>query len=113
MTPAEAIADLDAALVRRGEDVTLQRLSGPTVVATASCRAMVRGYKPEELVGAIAQGDTRVILSPTDLTSASWPDMTVRRGDKLTVQGRRRNVEYAEPVFMAGALVRIELQVRG
>lgn len=114
MTPAEAIADLDAALVRRGENATLQRLtSGVTVANSAACRAMVRNYKPDELVGAIVQGDTMAVISPTDLTAASWPSNTVRTGDKIVVQGRRRNIEAAEPIYMAGTLVRVNLQVRG
>lgn len=114
MTPAQAIAALDAALAVAGEDVTLQRLaSGVTVANTASCRAMVRGYKPEELVGAIVQGDTQVILSPTDLTAGNWPANMIVNGDKVVIQGRRRNVEAAAPILMTGTLVRIELQVRG
>lgn len=125
MTPAQAIAHLDAALARRGEDVELRRMTGTSqqVAFSATCRAHVRGYKPEELVGAITQGDSMVILSPTDIERAQWPggqepdgpgDRRVpRKGDKVMVQGRLRNVEAAAPKYMAGTLVRIEMQVRG
>lgn len=78
-------------------------------------------YRPEEIVGGIIQGDSRVILSPTQIIAGSWggtpADGTDGRvpvkNDHLIVAGRARVVQAAVPFYMDGQLVRIELQVRG
>lgn len=130
MTPAEVISNLDAALDRRGEDILLQRLTlGPAstpIPFGVSCRAFVRGYKPDELVGSITQQDNRVILSPTEISAIGWPGPAVtppgpgvldrrvpHKGDRAVINGQVRNVEAATGIYMAGTLVRIEMQVRG
>lgn len=105
-TPAGAIARLDDALKRRGQTVTVRRLSGP---ADLQVLANVRGYKPSELVGGIAQGDTSIVLSPTGLAAF----VPLKRGDKIVIDGALKNVEAANNIKMANILVRINLQVRG
>lgn len=126
-SPAAVIARLDAALARRGEDVVLRRNTlGPGNVAVpflATVRGHVRGYKPAELTGTIIQGDSHVILSPTDIETAGWPGPTTgtvtgdprvpRKADAVIIQGTPRQVMAAEPIYLAGTLVRINLQVRG
>lgn len=125
MTPAEAIADLDKALVEDGEDIRLQRLTlGPNglqIPFEVVCRAFVRGYQPQELVGGITQQDRKVILSPTQIIAAQWTsgrpafdDQRVpMKGNRVFVAGRPCNVEAAAGLYVAGELVRIEMQVRG
>lgn len=129
MTEAEqAVADLDATLAADGEDIKLQRITGTTNQATFSvnCRAFIRGYTPNELVGGIIQGDSRVIISPTEIIRKQWPGPQVvtspaptsdkrvpRKNDKAIIAGKVRNVEAASPIYMGGELVRIEIQVRG
>lgn len=112
---ADAIAALNRALAAVGEDVTLTRNTltlGVLVPTAITCRAVVRGYQPAELIGGIIQGDSLAILSPTEIANSSWPG-PVRHNDKLTVQGRERNIEAAAPIYAEGELVRIELQLRG
>ena len=125
MSALSHISALDRGLAARGQDVILRRISGSGPSATSidvACRAVVRGYRPEELVGGIAQGDSQVILSPSEIRSSGWPDpggsppgsvSLPRKGDKLIVQGRMRTIEAAAPILIAGELVRIDLQVRG
>lgn len=120
--------DLDRKLRSRGQDVILRRITGTTNQANVdcTCRALVRGYRADELAGGIIQGDSLVILSATDIIAAQWPggqavtsppgvnDPRVpRKGDKVIVEGRIRNVEAADPIYVAGDLHRINLQVRG
>lgn len=113
MTPASAIAELDAALLARGEDVTVQRIvTGGTVGASVTCRAMVRALRAEELVGSLTQNDTRLILSPTAFTAATWP-LPVRKPDRVVLADRTATVEFPKHIRMAGVLVRIEILVRG
>lgn len=121
-------SDLDRMLAAFGQDVTLRRVTGTThqTNVDCTCRALVRGYRADELAGGIIQGDSLVILSATDIIAAQWPggqpvtsppgatDPRVpRKGDKVIIEGKTRNVEYAEPIYVAGALHRINLQVRG
>ena len=125
MSALSHISALDRGLAARGEDVVLRRISGSGATATSvdvTCRAVVRGYRPEELVGGIAQGDSQVILSPSEIRASGWPDpdgspsgsaSLPRKGDKLIVQGRMRTIEAVAPILVAGELVRIDLQVRG
>ncbi|MBM3549719.1 MAG: hypothetical protein FJX54_22495 [Alphaproteobacteria bacterium] len=125
MSALSHISALDRGLAARGEDVVLRRISGSGATATSvdvACRAVVREYRPEELVGGIAQGDSQVILSPSEIRSSGWPDPggsppgTVslpKKGDKLIVQGRMRTIEAVAPILVAGEFVRIDLQVRG
>ena len=125
MSALSHINALDRGLAARGEDVVLRRISGSGPSATSvdvTCRAVVRGYRPEELVGGIAQGDSQVILSPSEIRLSGWPDpdgspsgsaSLPRKGDKLIVQGRMRTIEAVAPIQVAGELVRIDLQVRG
>ena len=125
MSALSHINALDRGLTARGEDVILRRISGSGPSATSIeevCRAVGRGYPPEELVGGIAQGDSQVILSPSEIRVSGWPDLggspsgtasLPRKGDKLIVQGRVRTIEAAAPIQVAGELVRIDLQVRG
>jgi len=112
MTPRQAIASLDHGIRKNGQTVILRRgtTSAPTAMATV--KAHVRGYKPDELVGGIIQGDSQVILSPRLLAAAGWPG-DIRRGDWLTFDGKVRSVEVVMPRRMDDVLVRIELQVRG
>lgn len=125
--PAEAIAHLDAALARSGEDIVLQRLTlgpgGAQIPFSVDCRALVRGYEPHELVNGITEQDAKVILSPTEIERAQWPGPAVgdvagdrrvpRNGDRMIIAGRARRVEAAAPLYMAGVLVRIEARVQG
>lgn len=124
MTPAECIADLDGQLAAHGETIDLRRLTtgpnGVQIPLVVSCRAFVRGYKPTELVGGITQNDSKVILSPTEIIAAGWTSgrpanedgRLPMKGNRVMIAGKARNVEAAGPFYVAGELVRIELQVR-
>lgn len=105
MTPLQAIAMLDRQLARHGQTVTLARGASSVTIP-----GFVRGFRPEELVGDIQQGDLSAVLSPTNLGDFPVP---VQHNDKLTVAGAVKNVESAEHVCMLDQLVRINLVVRG
>lgn len=115
MTPQQAIAKLDRAIAKNGQTVTLRRGTAVAPVATATVKAHVRGYDPDELVGGITQKDSKAILSPNGLEN--WPGgMLVGGGsdaDWIRIDGRWRTILAAIPVKMNDVLVRIELQVKG
>lgn len=112
------IADLDDALAEYGADVVLRRISGtaPSTTNTdVTVRAAIRSFQPQELVGGIVQTDSRVIISPTQITAAGWPgDGTLPRpNDRLVIAGRVRNVKVVDPIYIGDELVRIEMAVAG
>lgn len=115
-----------------GQDIVLRRVIGQSQATQqfidVTCRAFVRGYAPDELVGGITQQDSRVVLSPTQINAAHWPGGQVvstaqfqadqrvpdkNRGDICFIDGRRCSIEAAKAVIIDGALVRIDMQVRG
>lgn len=123
---AQAIAELDSALALVGQDIRLQRLTGTQGIPfEVRCRAIVRGYTPEQLVGGITQQDSSVIMSPTEIERKGWPgpkssadqqsgDRRIpRQGDRAFVNDKARNVEAAVGIYVADILVRIEMRVRG
>lgn len=107
MTPAEMIADLDAALLEAGSTIQLRKTN--TAVGQISVRARVRFYKPDEIVGIIQQGDSKVVLSPTGLEVFGVPP----QNGFVVVDGAPRRIIAPNPIRIQDTLVRIELQVRG
>lgn len=111
MTPSQAINALDRAIAKYGQTVQLRRGTTTALVATATVKAHVRGYKPDELVGGISQNDSLVILSPTGLKD--WPGGTPKKDDWITIDGRLRSILAVGVFKMADQVVRIEMQVKG
>jgi hypothetical protein len=112
VTPTEAIAKLDNQMAKHGQTVTLRRRTTPTATDPLTIPAFSRGYKPAELVGTIQQGDTMVVLSPTNLTGAFLSKLPTT-ADTIDVAGVTKQIKFIDPVRMLDVLVRINLQVRG
>lgn len=129
MTPAECIAFLDEKLAQYGETVVLRRTvkrAGSPVDSDVDVRAAVRAVGAEQIAGTIIQTDLKLILSPTQITTASWPganenvvvgDTTNQSlpdiTDTVIVQGVSRQIKQARPFFVGGVWVRSELVVGG
>lgn len=120
MTPAAARATLDSYLARYGQDCVLQRIPTPGAAPiSVNIRAHVVDFTPDELLGGngLQTGDSRVILSTTEVEADGWPALLEsripRKGDRLVAAGRTRTVLYgwAAP-YINGELVRIELAIR-
>jgi len=122
MSPERAA--LDRALARKGEIIIVRRYTSTLVTwFDVECRAFVRGYTPQELIGGISQTDSLVTISPTEIFATQWPggqspgssvDPRIpRKNDRVIIQGRVRNIESVGPFFVASELVRIEMRVIG
>lgn len=113
MTPTQIIANLDASLSRVGETVTVRRWTAPTGTprpkTDVSVNASVRAVKADELVGDLDMTASVAVLSPTGLSSL----LPLKKGDKLVIQGRERNIELPKPIYVGGTLVRINVMVSG
>jgi hypothetical protein len=107
-----------------GEDVVISRIvdatTNPPTTVFATCRAFVRDYRPEELMGGIVLGDSKVSLGGAALAKLMQVQppggvlMNVpRKNDKIVVRGRQRNIEGVAPIAIGGQIVRIDLLVRG
>ncbi|MFG1184372.1 hypothetical protein [Xanthobacter aminoxidans] len=109
---------LDRALDARGQDAILRRWTGSGSARTpidVAVRVRAQDYRVEELVGGIEQGDTRVVLSPTQIVAAGWPGPQgwPRNGDAIVIAGRERDIISAPPQVLNGVVVRIDMVVRG
>lgn len=108
MTPIHAIAKLLRQLDSHGQIVDLRKIAGGQTQSEALARrAFVRGYKPDELVGQIQQGDRNVVLLPDAVAVA------LKKGDKIVIAGAAANVETAEIVRINDVAVRVNVRVRG
>ncbi len=119
MTPAAAIAALNRQLALHGQHAVLRRSTWVGTTKTnfdVAIRITLRGYRPEELLGGITQGDSQVVLGPTEIAAAGWPGGMVdvpHAGDQIIAAGRARSIIASAPIYLGGELVRLDLQVRG
>ena len=73
----------------RGETVTVRRPLPNGTYTDAIARAIVTGYRAEEVGGGIDIGHRRVILSAEDLDTANWP-VPPQRNDRILRRGNTR-----------------------
>jgi hypothetical protein len=112
MTVAGTVSD---ALVRVGRTMVLRRedLTGsPPAYTDVTVYGAPKDYSPQELVGSIIQGDTRVTISNREIVAASWP-APPKKGDKLILDSKTRNIQAVEPKYLGTELIVYVLQVRG
>ena len=93
------VAGYDRALLKRGTQIIVKRITGfapnPTSSVSAWVVAMVTDYQPDTTqpaqegyaatkIGAITQGDRLVILMATDLEAARFP-LPLRKNDRIVI----------------------------
>jgi hypothetical protein len=113
MQAEAAIAALDRQIRQHGQPVTLRRTVANSAAIEHSCRAVVRGYRADELVGGIQQGWSQVAISPTELKGSPFETAIPAVINKLTFDGRSRTIESVEPVSIDGQFVRFNINVSG
>jgi len=114
MTPADSLAQHRAFLAELGENVVVRRYAGtgPARVPTdVTVRARVMGYKPAEVVGAVVQGDLRVIALADNLAAL----LPLKTTDFLVIRGAERRVMAIDDNTrrIASTLIALEIQARG
>lgn len=123
MSAAVAIAQLDRFLAARGEDVELLRVDDDNaVVARATCRARVDRTKSDDAPSGIKPSGFTLVISPTQLLAAGWPDgdpdnivPVENEGDKVALDGseRHQTVVWVDAKKIDNQVVRIDLRISG
>lgn len=113
MTPEAAHAMYLRQIDAHGEEVTFHRLGSPNVDETI--RARVIGYRPDELVGAVQQGDVRIIALAEDVETSSFPTPFRERFDKAIIRGKETTIQAVDDNTrrVAGILIAYDIRVRG
>jgi hypothetical protein len=114
------------AMTRVGAVVTVRRYAGKgagrAVSAQADVMARITSYAPNEIVGAVVQGDRKVILlvDPSAAIPAGKVALTEllplsTMTDRLVVSGAELEIRGVDDQArrVAGELIALELQVRG
>lgn len=125
MTPAEALGMHRRMLSEVGETVLVRRYSGKgasrAVATEAAALARVMGYQPQQIVGAVRQGDRRVILlnDPSAAVPAGKVALStllpLSSDDFLVIGGNEVEIDGVDDATrrIQGTLVALEIQVRG
>lgn len=105
MTPTSAIAMLDRQIAAHGQEVSFRKADGS---ATLVARGFIRGYKPDQLVGLIQEGDRQVVLSPSDLGAFGAP----ANQDLVSINDEVGTVQSVSQTHINDTLVRLDVRVR-
>lgn len=101
------------AIEKWGHVVTFKRTTGsyPTgTTVSVDVKAIVSGYRPEELINGITLGGRKVIVSETALSLAGFPtplqksDKVVSLGKEMAIQGIDRDRREYQGVVEIAAL---------
>lgn len=117
MTPAEARRMYRVQMDLHGEDISIRRYTGTTQARThvdRPCRARVMGYSPDELTGAITQGDRKIIVLAEDLEGES-PEFTITKSDRAVVRSTELAIMAVDDSTkrIGSTLIAYVLQARG
>jgi hypothetical protein len=97
LTAAQVLADWEAALDRQGETIEIGRQTGtdPSTMFRVQCRARVKNYGPQPLVGEIKQGAVVVRAFYPDLVDNAFP-LPVRNSDNILVRGQQIQISAVD-----------------
>ncbi|AHJ66367.1 hypothetical protein [Granulibacter bethesdensis] len=93
MTMAAAVT---TDIAREGRLVEIRRGT-----ASVSVPAVIRTYRPQEIVGALRQGDREVRIAAQALAAAGW-STAPRCDDRMIVDGVVANVQFCDTRFIGG-----------
>jgi hypothetical protein len=114
-------AALDEALAAAGEDVILRRRTAVGDAVTdidVTCRARIDTVDADEIAGTISISDLKLIISPTPIIAAGWPNVGAvnvpRTNDFVVARGKLRQIKVVDAKIIGDeGLCRINLVVAG
>lgn len=107
-----ADAKVASALARYGRPMTLRRRLTSTTFNDVTVSGVQQDYRPGELLGGIAQGDSRVTISNAEIAAAAWPGPP-KKGDFVAVDGRTLAVQGCETKYLGTTVLAHVLWCRG
>jgi hypothetical protein len=117
MTPSQARDMYRRMIGEIGETITLRRNNAsPAPPTEAQVLARVTGYRPEELVNGINQGDRRLIVLAEDVEASGFPVPFKTGGaDKAIVRGKPLNISVVDDSTrrVAGVLIAYDITATG
>lgn len=124
LSAAQVLADYIDAIHRRGKTIKVRRWSGVGAARTkveATIKARVLGYTPDELIGAIVQGDQRVIAlnDPDAVVPDGMVSLTsllpLSNTDKLVIDGREVAIKAVDKntINVGDEVIAILIQAAG
>lgn len=100
-----------------GETITLRRNNpSPAAPTEVQVRARVTGYRPEELVNGIKQGDRHLIVLAEDVETSGFPVPFKTNGsDKAIVRGSDLNIGMVDDSTrrVGGVLIAYDITATG
>jgi len=115
MTPAEIKAEYLDAISTVGEDVVIRTYMGTSeTYDDKTVRARVVEFNPDQLVGAIVQGDRKLIMLAEDVESTGVT-LAATQNCKILVRGRELQVKAVDDSSrrVQGVLMAYEITVGG
>lgn len=111
MTPEAARAMYSRQIDQHGETIILRRVGS----TDASVKARAAGYRPDELIAPVQQGDTKVIALAEDVETSGFPVPFRERFDHILIGGKDTVIQAVDTMTrrVAGTLVAYEIRVRG
>lgn len=120
MSPEQTIVAYRRALqiVGTETEVIIRRYTGTGTSRmkfdTPGCAGRMLGYQPQDLVGSIQQGDSKLIVLAEDLAGVGIA-LPVTTNDKAVVRGKELAIIAIDDKTrrVAGVLIAYDIQVRG
>lgn len=124
MTPNQALASHRAMIEQSGETIIVRRwrvIDGEYSKVEASIFARVMGYNPTQVIGAITQGDIRVIAlnDPAATVPAGMVPLStllpLLNTDKLVIRGEEKAIKGVDDNTrrIAGVLIALDIHAEG
>lgn len=97
LNAARVLSDWESALGRQGEVIEIGRQVGtsPNIINWVSCRARVKGYRPDPLIGQVQQGEIAIRAFYPDLIANRF-SLPVLPTDKVRVRGASKQINAVD-----------------
>jgi hypothetical protein len=98
-------------LERDGRPMILRRITNSAPVSV-TLMGKHTAYLPQELTGAVRQGDVRIAVGQDEIAAAGWPT-PIRSPDEISIDGQTFTVQGAVPVYEGTTLIGWKIHARG
>jgi hypothetical protein len=104
-----------AFIAARGRPVKLRRYTGTarTVWYEVEIPAVMRFYRPNELVEGIQQGDREIRIAALAVTAPLWGSAPPAKGHEVIIGTKATTVQSVAPEMLGERVAQYVMQVRG